>query len=298
MFGELLTAMVTPFDLNGIISTDVVSSLSKKLVKEGSDGIVLAGTTGEAPNLSQEDRIILYRTSLASVGDKAKIVAGTGTYSTKESIELSKQAEDMGVHAVMIVTPYYSKPSQKGIYQHFKSISDAINIPIIAYNIPGRTSRLIEIETLVEIVKDTKVFAIKDAVNDIKFTKLEIETFSNFRKEIEVTIYSGDDKLTLEMMKLGARGVISVASHVVGREIRLLIDSYKKGALDDAENINNELSLLFDLIFEEPSPAPIKSILNESFGYVGNCKLPIIDASNELTEKLINEYLRIKKLIL
>ena len=239
MFGELLTAMVTPFDLNGIISTDVVSSLSKKLVKEGSDGIVLAGTTGEAPNLSQEDRIILYRTSLASVGDKAKIVAGTGTYSTKESIELSKQAEDMGVHAVMIVTPYYSKPSQKGIYQHFKSISDAINIPIIAYNIPGRTSRLIEIETLVEIVKDTKVFAIKDAVNDIKFTKLEIETFSNFRKEIEVTIYSGDDKLTLEMMKLGARGVISVASHVVGREIRLLIDSYKKGSLDDAENINN-----------------------------------------------------------
>ena len=151
MFGELLTAMVTPFDLNGIISTDVVSSLSKKLVKEGSDGIVLAGTTGEAPNLSQEDRIILYRTSLASVGDKAKIVAGTGTYSTKESIELSKQAEDMGVHAVMIVTPYYSKPSQKGIYQHFKSISDAINIPIIAYNIPGRTSRLIEIETLVEM---------------------------------------------------------------------------------------------------------------------------------------------------
>ena len=298
MFGELLTAMVTPFDLNGIISTDVVSSLSKKLVKEGSDGIVLAGTTGESPNLSQEDRIILYKTTLDSVGHKAKIVAGTGTYSTKDSIELSKQAEDMGVHAVMIVTPYYSKPSQKGIYEHFKSISDATNIPIIAYNIPGRTSRLIEVETLVEIVKDTNVFAIKDAVSDIKFTRLEIETFSNLSKELEATIYSGDDKLTLEMMKLGARGVISVASHVVGREIRLFIDAYKNGLVGVAENINNELRLLYDLIFEEPSPAPIKSILNESFGYVGSCKLPLIDASSELTSKLINEYTRIKKLIL
>jgi len=136
MFGELLTAMVTPFDENGIIATDVVTSLSKKLIKDGSDGIVLAGTTGESPNLSQEDRIILYKTTINSVGDKAKIVAGTGTYSTKESIELSKQAEDMGVDAVMIVTPYYSKPSQKGIYQHFQKISDAINIPIIAYNVP------------------------------------------------------------------------------------------------------------------------------------------------------------------
>ena len=296
MFGELFTAMVTPFDQNGIIATDVISTLSKKLIKDGSDGIVLAGTTGESPNLSQEDRIILYKTTVNSVGDKAKIVAGTGTYSTKESIELSKQAEDMGVHAVMIVTPYYSKPSQKGIYQHFQNISDAINIPIIAYNIPGRTSRLIEIDTLVEIVKDTNVFAIKDAVNDINFTKLEIETFSNLSDEIDVAIYSGDDKLTLEMMKLGAKGVISVASHIVGNEIRLLIDAYKKGSLDSAEEINRELSLLYDLIFEEPSPAPIKSILNDSFGYVGSCKLPLVDASTDLSSKLTKEYTRIKNL--
>jgi len=296
MFGELLTAMVTPFDENGIIATDVVTSLSKKLIKDGSDGIVLAGTTGESPNLSQEDRIILYKTTINSVGDKAKIVAGTGTYSTKESIELSKQAEDMGVDAVMIVTPYYSKPSQKGIYQHFQKISDAINIPIIAYNVPGRTSRLIEVDTLVEIVKDTNVFAIKDAVGDINFTKLETETFSNLSDDLDISIYSGDDKLTLEMMKLGAKGVISVASHIVGNEIRLLIDTYKKGSLDKAEDINSELSLLYDLIFEEPSPAPIKSILNDSFGYVGSCKLPLVDASFELSSKLINEYSRIKKL--
>jgi len=296
MFGEVLTAMVTPFDENEIIATDVVTSLSKKLIKDGSDGIVLAGTTGESPNLSQEDRIILYKTTINSVGDKAKIVAGTGTYSTKESIELSKQAEDMGVDAVMIVTPYYSKPSQKGIYQHFQKISDAINIPIIAYNVPGRTSRLIEVDTLVEIVKDTNVFAIKDAVGDINFTKLETETFSNLSDDLDISIYSGDDKLTLEMMKLGAKGVISVASHIVGNEIRLLIDTYKKGSLDKAEDINSELSLLYDLIFEEPSPAPIKSILNDSFGYVGSCKLPLVDASFELSSKLINEYSRIKKL--
>jgi len=155
---------------------------------------------------------------------------------------------------------------------------------------------LIEGDTLVEIVKGKNVFAIKDAVGDINFTKLETETFSNLSDDLDISIYSGDDKLTLEMMKLGAKGVISVASHIVGNEIRLLIDTYKKGSLDKAEDINSELSLLYDLIFEEPSPAPIKSILNDSFGYVGSCKLPLVDASFELSSKLINEYSRIKKL--
>ena len=295
MFGELLTAMVTPFDQNGTIATDTIAKLSKKLINDGNDGLVLAGTTGESPNLSKDDRWILYGTTIGSVGDSAKIIAGTGTYSTTESIELSKHAQDAGVDGIMVVTPYYSKPSQEGIYQHFKSISDNVDLPIIAYNIPGRTSKLIEIDTLERIVNDTNVVAIKDAVNDISFTKKEIENLHQ-KNKFNVEIYSGDDKLTLDMMKLGAKGVISVASHVIGKEIRSLIDSYIKGDKEISDKINNELKNFYELIFAEPSPAPIKAILNESFQYVGSCKLPLIDASPELLTKLIDEYKRIKKL--
>lgn len=295
MFGELLTAMVTPFDQNGVISTDTIARLSKKLVSDGNDGLVLAGTTGESPNLTKDDRSILYATTIRSVGDSAKVIAGTGTYSTTESIELSKQALDAGVDGIMVVTPYYSKPSQEGIYQHFKSISDNVSLPIIAYNIPGRTSKLIEIETLERIVIDTNVVAIKDAVNDISFTKQEIDHLYHAKK-LDVEIYSGDDKLTLDLMRHGAKGVISVASHVIGKEIRSLIDAHNKGDIEMADKINDELNNFYDLIFAEPSPAPIKAILSESFQYVGSCKLPLIDASPGLLSKLIIEYKRIKKL--
>ena len=295
MFGQLLTAMITPFDSNGIISTDTIARLSKKLISDGNDGIVLAGTTGESPNLSKDDRNILYTTTIESVGGKAKIVAGTGTYSTSETIELSKQAKDAGVDGIMLVTPYYSKPSQEGIYQHFKSVSASVDLPIIAYNIPGRTSTLIEIETLERIIEDTNVVAIKDAVNDIDFTKKQIGHLHD-DKNLEVDIYSGDDQLTLEMIKLGAKGVISVASHVIGQEIRSFIDAYANGDTKKAEKVNEELVKFYNLIFEEPSPGPIKAILNESFEYVGSCKLPLIDASPELLNKLIHEYKRIKKL--
>ena len=295
MFGELLTAMLTPFDNNGVINTPVVSKLTKKLIKDGNDGIVLAGTTGESPNLSYEDREILYRTAREAIGEKGNIIAGTGTYSTSETIRLSKQAKDCGVDALMVVTPYYSKPSQKGIYNHFKAISEEVDLPIIAYNIPSRTSKLIEIDTLIQIVTDTSVAGIKDAVNDIEYTKNEIEELIE-KKELDVSIYSGDDKLTLDMLKLGAVGVISVAGHVVSNELRKLIDFYLTGEVDKAEKINNELGKFFDLIFKEPSPAPIKSIVTDSFEYVGSCKLPLVDVSEELKLELLEEYTRIKNL--
>ena len=295
MFGELLTAMLTPFDNNGVINTPVVSKLTKKLIKDGNDGIVLAGTTGESPNLSYEDREILYRTAREAIGEKGNIIAGTGTYSTSETIRLSKQAKDCGVDALMVVTPYYSKPSQKGIYKHFKAVSEEVDLPIIAYNIPSRTSKLIEIDTLIQIVTDTSVAGIKDAVNDIEYTKNEIEELIE-KKELDVSIYSGDDKLTLDMLKLGAVGVISVAGHVVSNELRKLIDFYLTGEVDKAEKINNELGKFFDLIFKEPSPAPIKSIVTDSFEYVGSCKLPLVDVSEELKLELLDEYTRIKNL--
>ena len=295
MFGELITAMLTPFDNNGVISTSTIAKLSKKLIQDGNDAIVLAGTTGESPNLSYEDREILYRTVKEEIGEKGKIIAGTGTYSTSESIQLSKQAQDCGVDALMVVTPYYSKPSQKGIYSHFNAISEDVDLPIIAYNIPSRTSQLIEIDTLSAIVTDTQVIAIKDAVNDIDFTKNEIQELIDNRK-LDVSIYSGDDKLTLDMLKIGATGVISVAAHVVGPELRKLIDYFLSGEIDKSEEVNSQLDKFYDLIFKEPSPAPIKSIVTDSYEYVGSCKLPLVDVTKELKLELIEEYSRIKNL--
>ena len=291
MFGNLLTAMITPFDREGIISTDVVTRLSKKLYADGNDGIVLAGTTGESPNLSIEDRNILYTSVLNEVGDKSKIISGTGTYSTDETILLSKHAKDLGVHGLMLVTPYYSKPSQEGIYQHFVKVSEEVDLPIIAYNIPGRSSVLIEIDTLERIIKNSNVVAIKDAVNDLSYSKDEIDILGEI-----VEVYSGDDSLTLDMMKYGAKGVISVASHVVSSEIKTMITSFINGEYDKAESINSELNHIYDLLFQEPSPAPIKALLNDSFEFVGSCKLPLVDASNDLKNKLIQELSRIKNL--
>ena len=169
-FGNLITAAITPFDKNGIISTDTFFRLCRKLVHDKSESIVLTGTTGESPNLTQDDREIIYKTAKDSVGDKVKLIAGTGTYSTKESIENSRIAEDLGMDGIMIVTPYYSKPSQLGILKHFEAINNKSNLPIMAYNIPGRTSTLIELETIETLVNDINIHSIKDAVGDIKFS--------------------------------------------------------------------------------------------------------------------------------
>lgn len=223
-FGEILTAVITPFDNNGVISTDTFWRLCKKLVHEKSEGLVLSGTTGESPNLSFEDRKLLYGTAKDAVGDKANIIAGTGTYSTSESIEITKMAIDQGVDGIMIVTPYYSKPSQYGIVKHFQAISEITDLPIMAYNIPGRTGTLIEVSTLKTLVDDLGIHSIKDAVGDWSFSKIEIEELNE-----KVFIYSGNDSETIDFINAGARGVVSVASHIVGNQISDLIKLIKSG---------------------------------------------------------------------
>ena len=252
-FGKLLTAVITPFDKNGVLNTDTLWRLCKKLVHEKSDGLVLSGTTGESPNLTKEDRKIIYSTAKDSVGDKAKIIAGTGTYSTRESIEYTKMANDIGVDGIMIVTPYYSKPSQFGILQHFEQISKNTDLPIMAYNIPGRTATLIEIETLEKLVDDIGIHSIKDAVGDLEFSKTELDALKE-----KVDIYSGNDAETIEFMKLGGKGVVSVASHIVGNEIYDLINHVLDDEIETADNMQNQLLPLFDLLFHEPSPGPVK----------------------------------------
>ena len=288
-FGKLLTAVITPFDSNGVLSTDTLWRLCRKLIHEKSDGLVLSGTTGESPNLTKEDRKIIYSTAKDSVGDKAKIIAGTGTYSTRESIEYTKMANDLGVDGIMIVTPYYSKPSQIGILQHFEQISKNTDLPIMAYNIPGRTATLIEIDTLEKLVDDIGIHSIKDAVGDLNFSKTELEVLKD-----KVDIYSGNDGETIEFMKMGGKGVVSVASHVVGNEIFNLINYVLNDEIESAEQLQTQLLPFFDLLFEEPSPGPVKYLLTETWEDVGSPLMPITNVSDDLASKLLENFRKIK----
>ena len=288
-FGKLLTAVITPFDSNGVLSTDTLWRLCRKLIHEKSDGLVLSGTTGESPNLTKEDRKIIYSTAKDSVGDKAKIIAGTGTYSTRESIEYTKMANDLGVDGIMIVTPYYSKPSQIGILQHFEQISKNTDLPIMAYNIPGRTATLIEIDTLEKLVDDIGIHSIKDAVGDLNFSKTELEVLKD-----KVDIYSGNDGETIEFMKMGGKGVVSVASHVVGNEIFNLINHVLNDEIESAEQLQNQLLPFFDLLFEEPSPGPVKYLLTETWEDVGSPLMPVTNVSDDLASKLLKNYQKIQ----
>ena len=288
-FGKLLTAVITPFDSNGVLSTDTLWRLCRKLIHEKSDGLVLSGTTGESPNLTKEDRKIIYSTAKDSVGDKAKIIAGTGTYSTRESIEYTKMANDLGVDGIMIVTPYYSKPSQIGILQHFEQISKNTDLPIMAYNIPGRTATLIELDTLEKLVDDIGIHSIKDAVGDLNFSKTELEVLKN-----KVDIYSGNDGETIEFMKMGGKGVVSVASHVVGTEIFNLINHVLNDEIESAEQLQTQLLPFFDLLFEEPSPGPVKYLLTETWEDVGSPLMPITSVSDDLASKLLENFQKIK----
>ena len=288
-FGKLLTAVVTPFDNNGVLSTDTLWRLCRKLVHEKSDGLVLSGTTGESPNLSKDDREIIYSTAKDSVGDKVNIIAGTGTYSTKESIEYTKMANDLGVDGIMIVTPYYSKPSQLGIMKHFEEISKNTELPIMAYNIPGRTATLIEIDTLEKLVDEVGIHSIKDAVGDLAFTKTEFEVLKD-----KVDIYSGNDSETIEFLKMGGKGVVSVASHIVGNEIYNLINFVANNEIKLAESLHSQLLPMFDLLFEEPSPGPIKYLLTETWEDVGAPLMPITNVSADLGSKLLDNFQKIK----
>ena len=288
-FGKLLTAVITPFDSNGVLSTDTLWRLCRKLIHEKSDGLVLSGTTGESPNLTKEDRKIIYSTAKDSVGDKAKIIAGTGTYSTRESIEYTKMANDLGVDGIMIVTPYYSKPSQIGILQHFEQISKNTDLPIMAYNIPGRTATLIEIDTLEKLVDDIGIHSIKDAVGDLNFSKTELEVLKD-----KVDIYSGNDGETIEFMKMGGKGVVSVASHLVGNEIFNLINHVLNDEIESAEQLQTQLLPFFDLLFEEPSPGPVKFLLTETWEDVGSPLMPITNVSDDLASNLLENFQKIK----
>jgi 4-hydroxy-tetrahydrodipicolinate synthase len=287
-FGELLTAAITPFDKNGVVETDTFWRLCKKLVSEGSSGIVLTGTTAESPNLTESDRLNIYSTAKDAVGDNAKLIAGTGTYSTKETVTLTKLAEETGMDGVMIVTPYYNKPSQIGILKHFQEVMNNTNLPVMAYNIPGRTGTLIELDTLCTLVRDIGIHSIKDAVGDFEFSFKELTELKN-----ETYIYSGDDALTLDFLKNGAVGLVSVASHVLGKQIRKMIDHFLSNEITNAEEIETNIMPLIHALFEEPSPGAVKHLLTISWENVGFPQLPMTTVSDELAKKLNDLYVKL-----
>lgn len=281
-FGEVLTAMITPFHDDGSIDFDAVDRLAKYLVTHGSDGIVVTGTTGESPTLSNDEKRALYSAVVAAVGERAVVVAGTGTYDTAESTELSKAAADLGCDGVMAVTPYYSKPGQAGLLAHFTAIADATELPLLVYNIPGRTSRLIEVGTLAEMAQHPRIVATKDAVMDLDFT-----TKARLVAPADFAIYSGQDSYTIPMMAVGAVGVVSVASHVIGRQVKASVQAANKGDFVEARRLHLGMADTFYALFTETNPAPVKAALNELWGNVGGVRLPLTEAGPETTQRLV-----------
>lgn len=281
-FGKLLTAMITPFTEGGSVDFERAARLARYLLDNGSDGLVVTGTTGESPTMTDGEKLALYSTIVEAVDGAGSVVAGTGTYDTRHSIELSVRAAQLGVDGVMAVTPYYSKPPQAGILAHFNAIADATDLPLIAYNIPGRTSRLIEAETLAEMARHPNIVATKDAVEDPGFTSTCRQLLPD-----DFRIYSGTDQYTLPMLAVGAIGVISVPSHFAGKQIKRMIEAHGKGDVAEAERLHHGLMPIYDACFAEPNPMPTKAGLNALWEPVGDPRLPLIRASDAARDAVV-----------
>lgn len=273
--GRLLTAMVTPFRDDLSVDLDGAARLAQHLVETGSDGIVVTGTTGEVPTLSYEEKIELYKVVKRTVPGTAVVVAGTGNYSTEESIHLTRAAERAGVDAIMAVVPYYNNPPQEGLYRHFQAIAAATALPLIVYNVPGRTVRNLEAATTLRLAELPNIVAIKEASGKLEqIAEIIAGSPDDFR------VYSGDDALTLPMMAIGAFGVISVVSHVAGREIRSMIDAFVSGDVTGAASRHCRLLPLFNAAFMTTSPIPIKAALEMCGLPAGPLRPPLLAAND------------------
>jgi len=274
--GEVITAMVTPFDKNRKVDYEAVDALAKHLVQNGSDAILVAGTTGECPTLTHEEELELLATVQRAVANKAKVIMGTGSNSTETAVKMTKLAERDGADAILSVVPYYNKPSQAGMIAHFSAIAECTNLPIILYNIPGRTGVNMEVATVAHLANKYKnIVALKQSFGDMEaVAELKLYCPEDFM------IYSGDDSLTLPMLALGADGVISVASHLYGNEIKSMIHNFKLCQLHAAKNMHLKLFPIFKKIFMAPNPVPIKAGLAKAGIIKDYVRLPLV----ELTE--------------
>lgn len=270
---RLMTAIITPFDENLQVNYSKAEELAEYLCDNGSEGLVVCGTTGESPVLSHEEKLGLYEAVKKKVGHRVPVWAGTGSNNTAASIELSRNAEKVGVDGIMLVAPYYNKPTQEGMYQHFKAIADSVSVPVMVYNVPGRTSANLLPETVARLAKIENITAVKEASGSTDQVSLLTTLVPD-----DFLIYCGDDSMTLPLMALGAVGVVSIASHLVGNEIKGMIDAFVRGDMAEALRLHRYLFPIFRGLFITTNPIPLKEALNMIGKQVGGLRPPLCGA--------------------
>jgi 4-hydroxy-tetrahydrodipicolinate synthase len=279
MLGEVITAIVTPFAADGSVDVEKFRELASHLVDHGSDGLVVTGTTGESPTLTDDEKLELYAAAVDAVGDRATIIAGTGTYDTRHSVHLTERAHELGVDAFLVVTPYYSKPPQRAIVRHFQEIAAATDKPVVAYNIPARVVIDIEPATMAELAEIDNVVAVKQAHDDLEEARF-------IAQETRLDLYSGDDNITLDLLELGGVGVVSVIAHIWGEQMKRMIRLHAEGDAEGARAVNAELRPAYDLLKVTTNPIAIKTALNMLGHELGGFRLPMVDASDEESAKI------------
>ena len=285
--GRLLTAMVTPFDSKGQVDYEQAKRLALALLDSGSDGLVVAGTTGEAPTLTNDEKLRLFAEVKAAVGNRGAVLAGTSTYNTAESVELSREAERTGVDGLLLTTPYYSKPPQEGLFRHFEAIATAVSIPCIIYNIPGRTAVNVTADTQLRIARIPNIIGVKEASGDLDQIARLIEEAPEYR------VWSGDDQMTLPILSLGGYGCICVVSHLTGLQMREMIQAHLDGRVDEAARIHRRLlPLMKTLMTAAGNPIPVKYALNQAGFRAGGFRLPLVEPDATAAEKIMAEVRR------
>ncbi|MCH7606286.1 MAG: 4-hydroxy-tetrahydrodipicolinate synthase [Chloroflexi bacterium] len=279
--GRLITAMVTPFDEQGEVDYDQAKSLAKALVASGSNGVIVSGTTGESPTLSTEEKLRLYSEIKSTLGESGAVIAGTGNYNTAESIELSQEAEKEGVDGLLLVVPYYNKPPQEGLYQHFKAIAGSVHLPCIVYNVTSRTSLNMTDETTIRLSHIDNIVGVKEAGSDMdQITRIIDGANHGFR------VWSGNDNETFQIMATGGYGVVSVLSHVVGSQIKQMMGYLLEGDVEKAAAEHRRLLPLFKVAFIVSNPIPIKYMLNQVGFNVGNPRLPLVPPDDKSAKQI------------
>jgi 4-hydroxy-tetrahydrodipicolinate synthase len=279
VLGEVLTAIVTPFNTDGSVNVEKFRELAVHLVDNGSDGIVVAGTTGESPTLSDDEKLELFAAAVDAVGSRATVIAGTGTYDTRHSAHMTELADPLGVDGFLVVTPYYSKPPQRAIVRHFEEIAARTDKPIVAYNIPTRVVVNIEPQTIARLAEIDNVTAVKQAHGDIDEARFIAE-------ETPLDLYSGDDPVTLAFLEVGGVGVVSVTAHVWGTQIKELIRRFRAGDAEGARQIHESLQPSYDLLKVQTNPIAIKAALNLLGHEVGGHRLPMVEASEQELDEI------------
>ena len=285
--GRLLTAMVTPFDKSGEVDYDAAKRLASALIDSGSDGLVVTGTTGESPTLTSEEKIRLWAEVKAEIGDRGSVIAGSGSYCTAESAELTREAEKVGADGALLVVPYYNKPPQDGLYEHFAYIARSTSLPCIIYNVPSRTVTNIQADTVVKLSEIENIVGVKEASADFdQITKIISGTGPAFK------VWSGNDGDTLPIMSLGGYGVVSVLSHLVGVQIKEMIDSFVGGANAEAAEIHGRLLPLVNSMFVVSNPIPLKYAMRMIGFDVGGTRLPLIGPDEATGAKIMAEVVK------